>query len=1851
MANDNNRKLFFDESNKELGFNDYNEFENILGVKKKGGTTQGSEELAQPSTTSGGVDQASIDKQKTLLYNIKKEYDTFLKEEDQALNDGWPVDYTTKHFSDKQQRLGSMLDELDNMGGDDVRRWTSGMRSALENSKNNVVAQRNSTFSWFSDPENLYAEDKGNREWFSKNVKEIESLYSGRQVNAPKEGLPSIKAPKKQEFGRGVPALRDIVQKPQEEMFKPEKDDYVSQKLKLAAYQEAQDQYKDLEDFTTNVNVNTDAAGNTSIDGVVVDYNKLIQNEALWKKYVGEDLPWPGGVYEPNPQKRANTRKEAEKRIKDKMQGLSEQVEQTLDTKIVDKIIEDNFNEKTYAHFITQPDEYITQTTIDAGKINDQVKQIVEHYGLDPKGSAARMLYDKAAAAVQFQSNNYDIEENFKEEHPEEYALREKYKSGKFQEEINARYISDLEAMFSEYQSQANAEVDTIISAAKKQADQISSEYSTRVEAIKEEAERLGEDFQNGIIDEMTYNDAVGKLNEQLSVLSDDFKSLLPDPGEILAETNKIYSRYNSNFENRKASIIKMADEELRKAAAGIPEEDLKKINTAYQAAMDKAFSDKNNELFNQLKMTQQESIIPLYMARRGFMNGLGSYIKNVGSYIDNQDMKVIGETMQNEWSSAAPKVSDIGFNADDLYYNSLNVLGNMGGNMSPAMLTAIGMSYLSGGAATGEALAFMAGWVGNWASETMSIAGQNGSAVLARTGDVRRSEKAVARTIQSQQDIFLSYALDGLPLTTAGYRLVSGFGKGLGADISGRIARAGVGAGVEVAVETFAQEIPQNIAEENIVKFERDPWTDFGEMYSQERIKETLVGVAPIGVLGAIGGARTGSLAQQRVDQANAFNDKAILAGGFEDQRRQYLQSLVFDKNEKYARAVVSSMFASGSIGQNEAAEMQEQITDAGRIKSSADQAKLNTAQRNVYGFFSARADEARRNADKHADDPILEKMYRQQQSQYERTGAEYLQGKAPDMLTLTYADGTTMMMTPEDAKGLSTNSDFLDLLAKRRVSVSGYGKTQPLLDEIQQSVNNHKTANVWKARAEAVTGLAKSVFAPAKVDIEDRKAEPTKQVEQDYNNTADLLAAMKTGDQFLSTVVSNPLWGKLSDDKRNSIRSISEQIKRDRQLLTDNDSESNEYKQAKERIAANERAVYEILSGKTNDQENITGVPGQVGVGQEPVKTQPIEGAGTEATQAGGVLQTQEEIEAKRADIEQRRQQELKDKEDILDIALGVNDDTRTVEQQINDRYDAELAALQAAPQAQEKVVSEDPRERVLEAITEQDYIDNAPAITTPDIERIKSQDSAKQQAIEKARKEAQSAFEYLDGKKTAKEFLTDNGYDVDGMSDEDAKKFADSDVEYWKGKLSAEEAKGGKKPSKGKQKGKTRTPQATVAQKEQEMMDLLEKGVQESQERIKQLIAGGATPDQAYAITEQEWKQTEDGKKYTALQEEANKAAQEKPATPERKKKKAEAPKMPEVPTEGQQRIATINALEKMIYDDAVGTAPMSLEQSSETKAKLAEMKKENKQGGLNEAETLMKKALGEKVVTMTDVDKMVKEKRVEVKCPPGTKKAEKGMRMGFIPGGKWDVVKEFKGKSHADGGIDIEIAGGKINYTGKDPNFKAKNGAFWNTLRDVGYTGIDAALGTVGSVAGIKSMQDIIDEDQYRNDKFDDASNFAGKIVGNALKVIPVTAPIASAVGAVGGIVNQVGQIDAKNYDESKHTSTLDKVGGILDVAGSVAGMAVTAGVANNAAKTFEAGDKLSAAHKMSMKLAPVNRNLGNAAKAMGVGQQPMQQAPAQQNMYQHGLSANGQQMVTINGVNYVPDQYGNLTPIT
>jgi hypothetical protein len=62
-----------------------------------------------------------------------------------------------------------------------------------------------------------------------------------------------------------------------------------------------------------------------------------------------------------------------------------------------------------------------------------------------------------------------------------------------------------------------------------------------------------------------------------------------------------------------------------------------------------------------------------------------------------------------------------------------------------------------------------------------------------------------------------------------------------------------------------------------------------------------------------------------------------------------------------------------------------------------------------------------------------------------------------------------------------------------------------------------------------------------------------------------------------------------------------------------------------------------------------------------------------------------------------------------------------------------------------------------------------------------------------------------------------------------------------------------------------------------------------------------------------------------------------------------------------------------------------------------------------------------------------------------------KAKDGLSNGLTEGGKWRIIKDFKGKSHEQGGIDIMIGKGGIKMSGNGGNIKAKNGLFLKSNR--------------------------------------------------------------------------------------------------------------------------------------------------------------------------------------------------------
>jgi len=76
----------------------------------------------------------------------------------------------------------------------------------------------------------------------------------------------------------------------------------------------------------------------------------------------------------------------------------------------------------------------------------------------------------------------------------------------------------------------------------------------------------------------------------------------------------------------------------------------------------------------------------------------------------------------------------------------------------------------------------------------------------------------------------------------------------------------------------------------------------------------------------------------------------------------------------------------------------------------------------------------------------------------------------------------------------------------------------------------------------------------------------------------------------------------------------------------------------------------------------------------------------------------------------------------------------------------------------------------------------------------------------------------------------------------------------------------------------------------------------------------------------------------------------------------------------------------------------------------------------------------------------VEQMSDEEIEELNMTCGLKlaKAANGANFGFKPGGKWEVIKDFKGPSHAQGGIDIKVDSKGVKIINKNGLVKAEYG---------------------------------------------------------------------------------------------------------------------------------------------------------------------------------------------------------------
>ena len=210
-------------------------------------------------------------------------------------------------------------------------------------------------------------------------------------------------------------------------------------------------------------------------------------------------------------------------------------------------------------------------------------------------------------------------------------------------------------------------------------------------------------------------------------------------------------------------------------------------------------------------------------------------------------------------------------------------------------------------------------------------------------------------------------------------------------------------------------------------------------------------------------------------------------------------------------------------------------------------------------------------------------------------------------DAIDLVQSESVPTEMTAEIQKVAEDNGINVNENTTPQDVVDGLknkiGAEEPIVREnVDAIINNYEStvADAEKRLQEnPKDSKASQDLANAQIELENIKKDPVKYFEQQKEKAIDELQARVESGEDPATL------------------KIDAVAKNFDELIED----AKQY--ARENPIGEESLNKSAEKQKAYDQENVPGVPGEVGVGEEPIAAKPVKGAGAEETTAGGVLQ----------------------------------------------------------------------------------------------------------------------------------------------------------------------------------------------------------------------------------------------------------------------------------------------------------------------------------------------------------------------------------------------------------------------------------------------------------------------------------------------------------------------------------------------------------------------------------------------------------------------------------------------------
>jgi hypothetical protein len=826
-------------------------------------------------------------------------------------------------------------------------------------------------------------------------------------------------------------------------------------------------------------------------------------------------------------------------------------------------------------------DEFISYTVdrvpkLDEYKIRDFANQTAKQYGVQEDGMFYNLIKREASNLITQKLIQPAVDEQLKINYKKQFGtnLDDDLKSESNQAALKLEEIkASAKASANKLQNQISLE-------ARDKVSSISTDITNQVNALNDEMKIASEAINNNYSSLIKDGKFIG-TQEQYSQYQQDFAALQQKEKEnkqafdalnksFLDEQNLIFSKANSRYRREAEEISKIAQSQYEKFKPKANPQLQKNIEKIYYKSYDEVLN-KNQEL----RRTMSSFNTPMENFTYNLVSSFGGWLKGQGANAGLEGVVTFGDFLQNSY---AQDVTEFKSAKDYLDFQKLaKWSGQIIGGMLPGIAGAAAVTAATGGSGAPIGFQMIAAGATQWAAETYSNAGNIKADVLAATGDIAKANNAERQTIAFQKDILPLYSFSGLPFIGKPVsQLVSKYIPSAVRATSPTIAKiagfaerkyvAPVIGGLAETLEELPQEYSQSLSEEAIRK--EGSYENMFDYHTKEKLQNTALNIAPMFLFGGAGelmGQSEETKKQYATQQAaKSFALKTEFANLAPGQKEQFLFDVIQRQGAPFAAAYLTANYSSGQIDKATFEGMQQTYAKQVELLGKTQELGLTPVQAKLYNAFSTYYENEKQRFDE-TEDPIMKTIAGARMAEYQNAITNIAMQKEPNYSVVTYPDNTQMVFMHSELENSLKQPAFATAVANGDIKVSVFGESEKLNTQIEE------TKKSVVAAQEEEKKIAKEEEANTRKEIE---SEFNVQIEDNVGEMGVEVNGLGTEEQ--------------TQQAKQALRNAGIKLREDA-------------------------------------TENVTGLPSQVGEGQELVATEPQQGAGTEATGTGGVLQTQ--------------------------------------------------------------------------------------------------------------------------------------------------------------------------------------------------------------------------------------------------------------------------------------------------------------------------------------------------------------------------------------------------------------------------------------------------------------------------------------------------------------------------------------------------------------------------------------------------------------------------------------------------